>query len=424
MDAFTSIDGTSGDVVKFEAVFGTEASIQNMSYEKQVSSVMTNLRALHEEVHQAVTEQNQDRALKAIDKMSYEIAKLSRFSTELEAYRHSVLSTQEENHKFELQAAIQETMRTSFAEIEAYQRKLSLQNDVILGQQKAFNDYRANSSAKLIEMGEASEKVSRLTLDRGLLKSELHKCHSKVRELQADAEKSSRGQESSSATIASLLASKFDLEKAIASLRTESVNRAKEIDRVSDLYDGQLERYKLQAREFGNVHQDWTIAKTEVKALKSEIEAQKGAEAELRSKLQQLELEQEEALKSENGAREGVEAELRAKIQQFELKMSQVLRAETEWSEKETKWTEKEAGLNELIEEVLARNKVLRKANKQAASENAVLNARVQLMQAEASHAETEDTAEQSLMDMDDAAWVAYQSLANGSASVTASATP
>ncbi|KAF2817631.1 uncharacterized protein BDZ99DRAFT_457356 [Mytilinidion resinicola] len=418
MDAFTTFEGPSAHVVKFEAVFDTEVSKHNMSYEKQVSAVMTKLRALHDELHQAIKQQSHADALNAADKMSFEIAELSRLATELDTHTHSFLSTQKENQKFQLQAVIQETMRTSFAEIESYQRKLSLQNDVILGQQKAFNEYRAESGAKMIEMAGASEKLSRSTLIRGLLKSELHECHADIRELQANAEKSNRTCESLSATITSLLASKQNLEKENASMRTELAKRAKEIDRVSDLYDGQLEKYKLQAGEFARVYQDWLNAKKDIKSFKSENEALKSENG---------------TLKSENAAHGGVEGELRARLQQLELEQEEAFQeAESthmaaEWTEKEAEWAKQKAGWIELINEVFAKNKVFRKETKHAISENAVLKARIELMQAEAeaSHASTEETVEQSLMDMDDATWTdTYHSLTNGSASVNASSTP
>jgi chromosome segregation ATPase len=255
--------------------------------------------------------------------------------------------------------------------------QILLQDDVIIGQQRALSDHTANTEYKLRDLENLNERVSRLVLDRGLMKAELSKTRSEVKDLMTAAEKTAKERDDLAAIIESLEAAKHDPEQTIELLRAdlEASNKARakaeqqagqlqkdlnvekherhraqalvddanaklvqsvqECNRISDLYDGQLAKYKLQSSEFAHyyqvilveVHQstasnitcfqDSLDANKDVKALKTVVAA-----LQQETKVQKVKADRMEAvateLKSEKAELKSETAKLRLHLEKAE----------------------------------------------------------------------------------------------------------
>lgn len=70
---------------------------------------------------------------------------------------------------------VNETIRETQAELDLQHKKINTQHDLILEQQDAFQDYKAQTASSLKELQGLQERISRLTLEKGNFRTEVEK---------------------------------------------------------------------------------------------------------------------------------------------------------------------------------------------------------------------------------------------------------
>lgn len=141
-------------------------------FSRTVSTAVANTRQLLELVREAVNKEDPS-ALKTIDDLWTELEQLFEAAKGSKAAMAHFLEKQKSNMTLYHAAVVNETYRETQEELNMQCKKTNLQHDLILGQQEVFQDYKAQTDAKLKEIDELHEKASRLTLANGHLKGEL-----------------------------------------------------------------------------------------------------------------------------------------------------------------------------------------------------------------------------------------------------------
>lgn len=143
-------------------------------FSNTVSSAVTNTRRLLELIREAV--QKEDPAsLKAVDDLWTELQQLFEAAKGAKDALPDFLEKQRNNMALYHGSMINETYRESQEELNLQHKKTNLQHGLILEQQQAFQDYKAQTASKLKELEELHERVSRLTLEKGNFRDEIAK---------------------------------------------------------------------------------------------------------------------------------------------------------------------------------------------------------------------------------------------------------
>lgn len=96
------------------------------------------------------------------------------------------LKKQRNNMSLYHASAINESMRDTQEELNIQHKKVNLQHALILEHQEAFHEYREQNAAKLKELDECRERVSRLTLEKGNFRTEIERYKTLLDQKQTD----------------------------------------------------------------------------------------------------------------------------------------------------------------------------------------------------------------------------------------------
>lgn len=96
------------------------------------------------------------------------------------------LEKQKDNMSLYHTSMVNEAFQETQDELNTQHKKVNLQHTLILEHQQTFQDYKADVEPKLKEHSDLQERVSRLTLDKGLLRSELDKIQQQLESTRAD----------------------------------------------------------------------------------------------------------------------------------------------------------------------------------------------------------------------------------------------
>ena len=127
--------------------------------------------------------------LKTVDGMWTELQRLIEAAQEAKTALPTFLDKQKGNMSLYHASVVNEAFQDTQDELNAQHKKVNLQHNLILDHQQVFQDYKADVEPKLKQLSDMHERVSRLTLDKGLMRTELDKTQQELQAVQADKNK-------------------------------------------------------------------------------------------------------------------------------------------------------------------------------------------------------------------------------------------
>ena len=143
-------------------------------FSRTVSSAVTNTRQLLGLIREAVKKEDAS-ALKTVDDLWVELEQLFEAAKGAKNALPEFLEKQRNNMALYHSSVMNETYHDSQEELNIQNKKVNLQHGLILEHQQAFQDYRAQTAAKLKELEDLQERVSCLTLEKGNFRGEIDK---------------------------------------------------------------------------------------------------------------------------------------------------------------------------------------------------------------------------------------------------------
>lgn len=193
----------------------------NTKFEKSLSASIGSLRALIESLRDTVkkTSGSDEKGIETINRLREELDRLFLLTTDMKQAVPKFIDQQKQNYVLYYQTALHSSIRQSYAEINMQKEKIDLQDSLILTQQKSFLQFQADTKVQLDQLAKFQERVSRLTLDRGLLKNELNKSKEDLEKMMASATDEKKTYEDLETHLKNLVATKKDLEVENQTLR-------------------------------------------------------------------------------------------------------------------------------------------------------------------------------------------------------------
>ncbi|KAF1946024.1 hypothetical protein EJ02DRAFT_368470 [Clathrospora elynae] len=138
---------------------------------RTVSSVVNNTRQLLQAIRESLPKDGTD--LTAVDNLWTELEQLFAAASDAKAALPAFLERQRNNMSLYHSSMMNETMRDTQDELNIQHKKVEIQHNLILEHQEAFQEYKAQADAKLKELEDMQERVSRLTLEKGNFRTEI-----------------------------------------------------------------------------------------------------------------------------------------------------------------------------------------------------------------------------------------------------------
>ncbi|KAJ4993250.1 hypothetical protein SVAN01_01225 [Stagonosporopsis vannaccii] len=110
-----------------------------------------------------------------VDALWQELEKLFEAANNAKAALPEFMEKQRDNMSLYHSSMINETIRETQEELQFQHKKVHTQHSLILEQQDAFHNYKAQTASKLKELEDLHERVSRLTLEKGNFRTEVDK---------------------------------------------------------------------------------------------------------------------------------------------------------------------------------------------------------------------------------------------------------
>ncbi|KAF2659829.1 hypothetical protein K491DRAFT_590472 [Lophiostoma macrostomum CBS 122681] len=407
-----------------------EIEKHSTSFGKSVSSAVTNTRRLLELLRDSIKKDGESSTaeLDTVDDLWHELERLFEAANDAKVALPTLMEKQKSNMALYHNSVLNDTLRDTQAELNLQHKKVNIQHSLILEHQQSFENYKENVDSKLNDIKDLHEKVSRLTLDKGLLKTELDNYRQQIDtmttgnaaslQVTAELKKDVQGLQSSNKD---LTTENETLRNAINELQEKL--KAKE-HRITDYYEAEIrkltgalgneakkiegleglikalqsgddavqkeskqikaslktleEKYKNQASEFSKAFKELDEKTKKVNTLSSELERMQQESAKLKQQISQLgELEKSNAslLKS----KQSVQNQLDTFKQELDALKEKDARATTELQSLTSKVKKLEAE-NENLE--MENNDLVAKAEEQkkaAQQLSAIQNANAKL---------------------------------------------
>jgi hypothetical protein len=178
-------------------------------FTRSVSSAVTNTRQLISRLREALMKDGNpsEADLKAVDALWDELERLFEVAKHAKIALPKFLEKQEENMRLYHRAMMNEMMQDTQQELNLQHKKVDIQyvhqpfpvlyectnaltenacrHSLILDHQQTFKEYKEQTESKLKAINELQERVSRLTLEGGLLKTELDNCQTLLKQANA-----------------------------------------------------------------------------------------------------------------------------------------------------------------------------------------------------------------------------------------------
>ncbi|KAJ4401454.1 hypothetical protein N0V91_007888 [Didymella pomorum] len=151
------------------AALKKEVEQHTAKFSRAVSSAVENTRQLLNLLHEATP------GAEEVDNLWQELEQLFNAANEAKAALPEFMEKQRDNMSLYHSSMMNETIRETQQELNLQHKKVKTQHNLILEQQDAFLNYKANTSAQLKELESLQERVSRLTLEKGNFRTEVDK---------------------------------------------------------------------------------------------------------------------------------------------------------------------------------------------------------------------------------------------------------
>lgn len=137
-----------------------------------VSSTCSNTRKLLELIRTALQKVDPD-ALKTTEHLWAELEELFKVASNAKHALPDFLEKQRNSMALYHASQINDVYRDTQMELDIQHNKVNLQHGLILEQQQAYKDHKARTEGQLQERDELKDRLSRLTLEKGHLRTEL-----------------------------------------------------------------------------------------------------------------------------------------------------------------------------------------------------------------------------------------------------------
>ncbi|CAO2651834.1 Nn.00g001170.m01.CDS01 [Neocucurbitaria sp. VM-36] len=139
-----------------------------------LSSAMSNTRQLLELIRDSMRKENAAE-LQTVEHLWTQLEQLFAAANEAKIALPEFLEKQRNNMSLYHASKLNETIRETQEELNIQHKKVNIQHSLILEHQEAFQDYKAQNAGKLKELEDLQERNSRLTLEKGNLRTEIDK---------------------------------------------------------------------------------------------------------------------------------------------------------------------------------------------------------------------------------------------------------
>jgi DNA repair exonuclease SbcCD ATPase subunit len=136
-----------------------------------VSSAVVNVRQLLDLIRKSMPAAD----LHAIGDLWTELEQLFAAANDAKTALPKFLEKQRNNMSLYHTSLLNETIRENQEELNVQHKKVNLQHSLILEQQQGFQEYKAQAGANLQDVQQLHNRVSRLTLEKGNLRTEIDK---------------------------------------------------------------------------------------------------------------------------------------------------------------------------------------------------------------------------------------------------------
>jgi chromosome segregation ATPase len=221
IESATKMDPQTSDV---ELAYAEGLALKNdieqhaAQLSRTVSTTVTNTRRILELIREAL-QKDDETSLKTVDDLWAELEQLFEAAIGAKDALPGFLEKQRNNMALYHSAVMNETYREAQEELNMQHKKVNLQHGLILEHQQAFQDYKSKTAAKLEELEELQERVSRLTLEKGNFRGEIDKYAQLLEEEQVTKAEDLKKLEALQKELETLTASKQDLVSETDTLR-------------------------------------------------------------------------------------------------------------------------------------------------------------------------------------------------------------
>lgn len=167
-----SPDATTQLAIAQEHALKAEVEKHAAKLSRTVSAVVVNTRKLLALLHESLQKEGVADT-KPIDGLWAELEQLVAAAGDAKAAMPVFLEKQRNNMGLYHSSMLNETIRDTQEEVDIQQKKIRIQHNLILEQQEAFQEYKAQTASKLKKLEELQERVSRLTLERGNFRTDI-----------------------------------------------------------------------------------------------------------------------------------------------------------------------------------------------------------------------------------------------------------
>ncbi|KAF2122783.1 hypothetical protein BDV96DRAFT_639350 [Lophiotrema nucula] len=225
----------------------TQVGAHSTKVDKAFSHATTNTRTLLTRIRDSLGKDSE--AVKATEELWNELEKLFEIAKASKSAVPEFLEQQKDHMSLYHSSVVNEAIRDSQEELNLQHKKVNLQHSLILEHQQAFLNYKETTEPKLKERTELQERVSRLTLDKGLLKTELDNQAKASETLRTDSAEAKKTTDELRSEIDSLLSSKKRLESDNKALQ-EAVSKVQE--RLTTEQQASTDRYDQEVRRLND----------------------------------------------------------------------------------------------------------------------------------------------------------------------------
>ncbi|KAF1849490.1 uncharacterized protein K460DRAFT_305703 [Cucurbitaria berberidis CBS 394.84] len=143
-------------------------------FSRTVCVAMINTRQLLELIRNSMQKDNAT-DLKTVEDLWLQLEQLFAAANEAKAALPAFLEKQRNSMSLYHASMMNDTIRETQEELNIQHKKVNIQHNLILEHQEAFLEYKTQTAAKLKEVEDFQERVSRLTLEKGNFRTEVDK---------------------------------------------------------------------------------------------------------------------------------------------------------------------------------------------------------------------------------------------------------
>lgn len=246
---------------------------------RAVSSAVTNTRQLLSLLRESTP------GSEVVDHLWQELEQLFEAANSAKAALPEFMEKQRDNMSLYHCSMINETIRETQEELNLQHKRVNRQHSLILEQQEAFQNYKAQTASRLKELESLQERVSRLTLEKGNFRTEVDKYKELLEQETAKKAEDLKTADALQKELETLVSSKKQLQAENETLRNTTTNILEQLKntelRVTDRFTKELaaKAGKLQKESakivslntlISALKSDESITKQELEKLKSE----------------------------------------------------------------------------------------------------------------------------------------------------------